>query len=266
MKKNILLFSLISCVLLGCDSDTQLRKVKDPGDSTNYITIVSRNNELEIVRNPPPADLSYINHSEMMEMPTYNPDSDELPKIDLRSSNLALLKLDDRIDDLLHTTFDSKTVWPNKLPSGYNPLEIMELGKNPGLGLRSVHSTGITGKDISIAIIDQSLLTNHTEYYKRLALYEEIHCGDMQASLHGAAVASIVGGKTVGVAPEAKLYYIATTQGSYNNGKFVIDLAWIAKSIERIIQINKELPSNQKIRAISICNLLCSVTLFLTQQ
>ena len=50
---------------------------------------------------------------------------------------------------------------------------------------------------------------DHVEYRDRLRLYEEIHCSDRVAQMHGAAVASIAVGKTVGVAPEAELYFIS---------------------------------------------------------
>lgn len=91
----------------------------------------------------------------------------------------------------------------------------MELGKNPGLGSRELHQKGITGKGVGIAIIDQSLLVDHVEYKEQLKMYEEIHCYDERASMHGPAVASIAVGKTVGVALEADLYYIAETHGIY---------------------------------------------------
>jgi hypothetical protein len=48
--------------------------------------------------------------------------------------------------------YDGATNWPANVASLTN--EIMEEGKNPGLGIRSLHSQGITGKGISVAIID----------------------------------------------------------------------------------------------------------------
>jgi subtilisin family serine protease len=83
---------------------------------------------------------------------------------------------------------------------------IMELGKNPGLGIRTLHQMGITGKGVYIGLIDQGLLTQHVEYKDRLRFYEEIHCLDDEATMHGPATASILAGKTAGVAPEATLY------------------------------------------------------------
>ena len=71
--------------------------------------------------------------------------------------------------------------------------------------------------------------------------------------MHGPAVASIAVGKTVGVAPEADLYYIAETHGVFKErGGFDWDFTWLAKSIERLLDVNASLPKEKKIRVISI--------------
>jgi hypothetical protein len=43
------------------------------------------------------------------------------------------------------------------MPQDFDWERIMELGKNPGLGIRKLHTQGITGRGIGIAIIDQTL-------------------------------------------------------------------------------------------------------------
>jgi hypothetical protein len=63
----------------------------------------------------------------------------------------------------------------------------------------------------------------------------------------GGAVASIAVGRTVGVAPEADLYCIATHRG--DNGS---DDTYLADTIRRIVTINKALPRERKIRVISM--------------
>lgn len=70
--------------------------------------------------------------------------------------------------------------------------------------------------------------------------------------MHGPAVASIAVGKTIGVAPEAKLYFIAETHGHFENNTFNFDASIIADSILRVLDINQYLPENEKIRVISI--------------
>lgn len=210
-----------------------------------YRTLLSPDNELSIVRKPSPADYSYY-HGKLTELPS------GMEQGDLRSSDLSGIDLKDKFEYLINSDFDSKTKWPDKLPDGFDPELIIELGKNPGLGVKELHKRGITGKGVGIAIIDQALLVDHVEYKAQLKLYEEIHCIDNEAAMHGPAVASIAVGKTVGVAPEADLYYIAETHGVFENGKFQWDLTWLAKSIDRIIEVNKRLPEGEKIRVISI--------------
>jgi len=129
----------------------------------------------------------------------------------------------------------------------------MDIGKNPALGVRELHKRGITGKSVGVAIIDQGLLVDHVEYKDRLRLYEEIHCIDDTAAMHGPAVASIAVGKTVGVAPGADLYYVAETHGlSKPDHKFEWDFSYLARSVERILEVNRRLPEKSKIRVISI--------------
>jgi hypothetical protein len=166
---------------------------------------------------------------------------------------LSGLQLSNRLAELLHATFDSKTRWPEVLPVGYDRERIMTLGKDPGLRVRQLHAKGITGKGVGIGIIDQPLLVDHTEYRDRLRLYEEIHQPANPAQMHGPAVSSIAVGKTVGVAPEADLYYIAETHGIFGGGgKFDWDFTWLAQSIDRLLEINTSLPREHKIRVISV--------------
>ncbi len=207
----------------------------------------------KIDRHPTAADYY---RGEMPNVPVYDPDSDEGWQMDLRSFDLSKLDLSGSLDDLMYATFDSRTVWPaaERMPEGFDWEQIMELGKNPGLGLRLLHDEGITGTSIGIAIIDQTLLVDHREYKDRIRLYEETDdiVGGWKASqMHGAAVASIAVGKTVGVAPGADLYFIATamcSKGSYET----IDFGCLAKSVYRIIEINNQLPSDRKIRVLSM--------------
>jgi hypothetical protein len=136
------------------------------------------------------------------------------------------------------------------MPADYDPQQIMEIGKNPGLGLRRLHAQGITGQGVSIAIIDMPLLTDHQEYTTQLKWYEEINVGTEEvAQMHGPAVASIAVGKTVGVAPQASLYYIGIGD---NLMAGLFHAHYLALGIRRILEINRLLPEDQKIRVISI--------------
>jgi hypothetical protein len=172
--------------------------------------------------------------------------------LDLREYNLSDLDLRNSLEALLFSDFDDRTVWPaaDRMPEGFDPQQIMDLGKNPGLGVRSLHQEGITGKHIGIAIIDTILLVDHQEYLAQLRLYEE-QSPIGSPSMHGGAVASIAVGKTVGVAPDADLYYIAGDFCPAAN-TMPVDFACLAKAVRRIVEVNRELPPDRKIRVLSM--------------
>ncbi|MEY8522677.1 S8 family serine peptidase [Lachnospiraceae bacterium 38-10] len=180
------------------------------------------------------------------------PEQDVNMGFDIRSYDVSGFDLQDKGDILSTVTFDTDTVWPEKLPEGFLPDQILETGKDPGLGIRALHEQGITGKGVSIAIVDQALNLEHTEYADNLMSYELLHCCDDGAQMHGSAVTSIAVGKSCGVAPDADVYYIASTFGRYGAGGMKINLRYMADSIDRILEINTYLPEEKKIRVISI--------------
>ncbi|MBI5351439.1 MAG: S8/S53 family peptidase [Chloroflexi bacterium] len=202
-----------------------------------------------IARHPGPADFSKTPDS----VPVYDPQSNDLWQMDLRSADLTKLDLSKSKDDLLYASFDSKTIWPtpDQMPDNFDWQRIMETAKSPGLGIRELHNKGITGKGVGIAIIDATLLVDHQEYVNQLKLYEEtweVQWLDSM-SIHGAAVASIAVGKTVGVAPEADLYYFAN-ENCY--GKGGTDFECLSKIVRRVLEVNKQLPQEHKIRVLSM--------------
>ena len=213
------------------------------------LTKLSAPGQIEIVRRPSPAN---FRRGKLARLPSYDPASGRNWQVDLRGFDLSGLDLSGRLDDLLHADFDSKTRWPDTLPAGFMPEGIVDMAKNPGLGVRVLHARGIDGRGVGIGIIDQCLLVEHAEYRDRLRSYEEIHLLGERAQMHGPAVASIAVGKSVGVAPGADLYYIAETHGTYAGGKSEFDFTWVAQSIDRLLEINRTLPTGRKIRAISI--------------
>jgi subtilisin family serine protease len=187
------------------------------------------------------------------EMPAFNPDDRNQPFVDLWGYDLSHLDLRDRLDDLLNSSFDTRTKWPSVLPVPFDPVKVMELGRRPGLGLEELHRKGITGKGVGIAILDQAILVEHEEYKDRIRCYEEIHCLDHVASMHGPAVATIAVGKTAGVAPGADLYYIGESHyDGITAGTIDWNLSYLARAIDRVLEINATLPRTGKIRVISI--------------
>jgi len=178
-------------------------------------------------------------------------------EIDLRSYDISRIDLTQYEKELGFAIFDTKTKWPELLPGAFNPDHIMELGKNPGLGIKSLHQRGITGKNVSIAIIeDSTLLTKHNEINENIVFYELLH-SQAASSFHGTFVASVAAGKSLGVAPDANIYFIACTPGEIKiSGGEVkevnMDLDYYADAIKRILEINDHLSAEEKIRVISI--------------
>jgi len=164
----------------------------------------------------------------------------------IKNVSLANLDLKDHAKLLDKMRFDNRTEWPepNKMPEGFDPARLLEEGKNPGLGIRSLHEQGIDGRGVGIAIIDQPLLKNHQEYSEQLVMYKAMDLPARFASpqMHGSAVASIALGKTCGVAPKSVLYYFATSPGFEQ---------WY-KVINKIIQLNENTETSKKIRVVSI--------------
>ena len=120
---------------------------------------------------------------------------------------------------------------------------ILEAAKNPGLGVRSLHARGITGKDVRVAIIDQPKPMNHAEYKDKIVDYYN-SAGNIY-EMHGPAVASLLVGDECGTAPGAKLYYAAAASWEGDSALYADALRWI-------IAKNKDLPEGDKIRVVSI--------------
>jgi len=145
--------------------------------------------------------------------------------------------------------FDSRTKWPepNKMPDGFDPARLLEEGKNPGLGIRSLHKQDIDGRGVGIAILDQRLLKNHVEYADRVVRYEEIDLSDDQPlQMHGPPIVSIAVGKNCGVAPQAVVFYYAMKATEMPDNSIYCDI------IDKIIEHNENAGASERIRVVSI--------------
>ncbi|MCL2461121.1 MAG: S8/S53 family peptidase [Defluviitaleaceae bacterium] len=147
-------------------------------------------------------------------------------------------------NDIYTYTFNEGTVF-----EGSEDLakQILENGKNPGLGVRGLHDEGITGKGVNVAIIDQNLLLDHPEFADKIAEYYDTGCDQPadQGSMHAPAVTSLLVGDSVGVAPGAKVYFAAVPMWKE-------DSKYIADALNWIMDQNSKLPDNEKIRVVSI--------------
>jgi Subtilisin-like serine proteases len=220
-------------------------------------TLLSPKNTLEIVKHQPIANWSSSLYEKLDSLPVYE-ESEISHEIELRQKDLSNLNLVDRLNDLKHIWYDTDTKWPAKLPEKFDPKKIMEKGMNQGLGIRQLQLKGITGKGINIGMIDAALLVDHQEYKDRVKLYEEIHCYDTMASMHGPGMASLAVGKNLGVAPAADLYFIGNTNTNFlENNQSELDFTSVAQAVDRMLEINKMLPKNDKIRVISMSMSFC---------
>jgi hypothetical protein len=164
---------------------------------------------------------------------------------------VSLVKLDLRAYEKLlkEIRFDSRTKWPeaSKMPKGFDPVRLLEEGKNPGLGIRSLHKQGIDGRGVGIAILDQRLLKNHVEYADLILQYEEIGVPEAQSpQMHGPPIVSIAVGKNCGVAPKAFVFYYAMRATAMPDNAIYCDI------IDKIIEHNENAGTSERIRVVNI--------------
>lgn len=180
-------------------------------------------------------------------LPSFNYKNDAAFQVDLRFSDLNMLDLTEYYYDLIHADFDNLTVWPNALPEDFNPNHILEFGKNKGPYIEHLHEKDINGEGVNIAFIDLPLSTTHVEYADKLASY--VYLGDKKSkpTMHGNAVASIIIGDNIGIAPNVNLHYWGIdieTERQY--GDVVIDV------IDEILAYNRDVDQQDRIIAVGI--------------
>lgn len=248
MDLSLILIVLMALLLSACD------KPENAGNNTNTdntaITVaVIPTGTLATETPMEPTSLPSGQQSNTTEANNDNTDSivTVKPYDDLRAifEKEKRFKEDEyRAGDIITFTFNEGTVL-----EGNEALqaEIMENAKNPGLGVRGLHEEGITGKGINVAIIDQNLLLHHPEFDGKIVEYYDTGCyqGKNNGSMHAPAVTSILVGNTIGVAPDAKVYFAAAPS-------WLEDSEYFAKGLYWIIDENKKLPEGEKIRVVSV--------------
>lgn len=160
--------------------------------------------------------------------------------MDVRGMNLSN---QDVPDDILATlSFDPATQWS----AADKPLadELMDLGMNPGMGIRGLHALGITGAGVNVAIIDQPMDSNHPEIMGKVVKYQVFGTDEM-TSMHGPAVTSLLVGEHIGTAPGARVYFAAVPS-------WLEDARYYADALDWVIAENESLPADQKIRVVSV--------------
>ena len=147
-------------------------------------------------------------------------------------------------DIIASLKYNQNTKWTdNSLPK-----KVLDYGKIPPFDLKELHTKGITGKGVNVAIIDQPLALNHPEYKEQIVSYKEFAPKGMEmpiSSMHGPAVASLLVGKDIGAAPKAKVHY-------YSFPSWLRDSLYAAQALEDIIKTNKKLSDEDKIKFVSV--------------
>lgn len=166
---------------------------------------------------------------------------------DVRGKDLSSMDFWGKSDLLVTLTFDTHTKWPSKdkMPEDFNPEEVMEFGRYPGLNVKKLHDKGYTGKGVNIAYIDQPLLEGHEAYANTNIEYYKIRpeVRGMDTSMHGPAVLSLLAGDNIGVAPEANVYF-------FGHPAWLADQRTHAEALYKLIEVNKSLPEDKRIRVV----------------
>jgi hypothetical protein len=137
-------------------------------------------------------------------------------------------------------TFGDDVAFTGALPAGFDPAELLEWGKYPGLNTDILRAHGFTGKGVTIAYVDQAC-GPHEEYDR-----ENIHIytiPEQETTMHGPGVMSLLAGETIGIVPEATIYHFP----------FYTDedaQAREADCLYRIMEFNQTLPEDGKIRMV----------------
>ena len=88
----------------------------------------------------------------------------------------------------------------------------------------------------------------HPEYKNQIVEYKEFKPDNYDmgiSSMHGPAVASLLVGKMIGVAPQANVYYCACPG-------WLADARYYAEAVNHIINVNKNLKKKDKVKFISV--------------
>ncbi len=167
------------------------------------------------------------------------------PYDDMRGKDLSGLDLINQSELLYTLSFDTYTKWPDKdkMPKDFDPNKLLEQGKKPGLGIDELHNMGYTGAGVVVAYVDQNLLLNH-EAYDNIKL-NNYNIKESNPSMHGPAVLSLLAGKDIGIVPDSEVYFFGH-DGSKDDNEYE------ALAFEKIIEINKTLPENKKIKIVGM--------------
>lgn len=221
MKKKIVTLCLILS-LFGCQLQTY-----------NPRTDISKDNTSYLAKNDP----YYQSKIEKAKDTTSNYINKDVSNLNL---NLKKFK---------YSIFNKNTVFTDQQKEKLQIDTLIELGKNPGLNLTSIHNNNINGSGIDIAIISGDINYKHPEIKESIQSFERIHSYEDCTSLVGMEAASIIAGKTTGVAPKANLYFYNC---AFTNADKKINLQYATQCIQRIMKHNKKAKDKIRILVLGI--------------
>ena len=116
-SSHILIVLLTSIVIVG---------------AVGFLSFEIIQNHSRIERHTPPHDASlYDKWFRQIYLQKFL--SNSIKAVNLQHCDLSELDLAGKFDILIRSDFDTKTIWPDRLPEPFDPVQIMENGKNPGL-------------------------------------------------------------------------------------------------------------------------------------
>lgn len=240
-KKKIIILSTVVILLMIMGTFFTKRNSNYINDDEDDITTIGESESFVTAKND---ENTEIKDTEDYKAEVLKPYDDIYQLFYPNSSGNVFEQNEYKPEDIYTYTFDNTIIFKG---SENLASEILERGKDPGLGIRDLHKKGITGKSVNVAIIDQNMLTDHPEFEDRIVAYYDSGCNrpENEGSYHGALVMGILAGKTIGVAPEVNVYYAAAPAWER-------DAKYFADSLNWIINQNKELPKSEKIRVVSV--------------
>ncbi|PJB22774.1 hypothetical protein CO112_02590 [Candidatus Dojkabacteria bacterium CG_4_9_14_3_um_filter_150_Dojkabacteria_WS6_41_13] len=118
---------------------------------------------------------------------------------------------------LRRVSFDTTTIFPKELPVGYEPKSIVKEAFGRCLGIEELIKSGVDGRGVTIAIGDAAIDAIHSENVDNTE-YLDITDSKKSSHFHGLIVLANLAGKSIGIAPKAKVLYFPKTDDMTQSG------------------------------------------------
>ena len=144
--------------------------------------------------------------------------------------------------ELSELCFNSQTVFPPQLQETAD--RVLETGKK-----NLLHTDGLTGKGVKVAVIDRPINKNHIEFKDRIEYIEVIpdNPDNEWQDFHGMTCAGFLAGSMCGTAPESELVYFAVPNRTVD---YEIYSGYQLEALKKVIEYNRN--NSDPIRVISL--------------